>query len=131
MAYSSVFRKKKISSFATIEDIMLSQISCQRKSAIAWHYLPVESFKRQIQRNSKQTKQKGCPRMVSGGNRKGLVKVHKLSFIRGISSEGLMVTIADNGFPNLLSGKESACQHRRCKKGGFSPWVSKIPRKRE
>ena len=34
-----------------------------------------------------------------------------------------MVTIADNGLPNLLSGKEPACQHRRCKRGGFNPWV--------
>ena len=57
MAYSSVFRKKKISSFATIEDIMLSEISCQRKSAIAWYFLPVESFKRQIHGNSKTNKQ--------------------------------------------------------------------------
>ena len=28
--------------------------------------------------------------------------------------------------PRWLSGKESACQCRRCKKCGFSPWVRKI-----
>ena len=30
------------------------------------------------------------------------------------------------GFPGGASGKESACQCRRCKRGGFSPWVGKI-----
>ena len=29
-----------------------------------------------------------------------------------------------SGLPRCLSGKESACQCRRC---GFDPWVSKIP----
>ena len=31
------------------------------------------------------------------------------------------------GFPCGTSGKESACQWRRCKRCGFSPWVGKIP----
>ena len=31
------------------------------------------------------------------------------------------------GFPGGTSGKESACQWRRCKRCGFSPWVGKIP----
>ena len=30
------------------------------------------------------------------------------------------------GFPGL-SGKESVCQCRRCRRCGFSPWVGKIP----
>ena len=30
------------------------------------------------------------------------------------------------GFPGGASGKESACQCRRCKRGGFNPWVGKI-----
>ena len=29
--------------------------------------------------------------------------------------------------PVVLSGKESACQCRRCKRCGFDPWVGKIP----
>ena len=29
--------------------------------------------------------------------------------------------------PRWLSGKESACQCRRCKRHGFYPWVNKIP----
>ena len=29
--------------------------------------------------------------------------------------------------PGLHSGKESACQSRRCKRCGFDPWVGKIP----
>ena len=32
------------------------------------------------------------------------------------------------GLPWWLSGKESACQHRRCE---FSPWVRKIPWRRK
>ena len=42
-----------------------------------------------------------------------------------------MVTMANNGLPRLLSGKESACQPRRYKRGRFNPWVRKIPWKRE
>ena len=30
-----------------------------------------------------------------------------------------------------LSGKESACQWRRCRRRGFSSWVQKIPWRRE
>ena len=31
------------------------------------------------------------------------------------------------GFPGGASGKEPACQCRRCKGCGFDPWVGKIP----
>ena len=31
------------------------------------------------------------------------------------------------GFPGGLSGKESTCQCRRCRRRGFDPWVGKIP----
>jgi len=34
------------------------------------------------------------------------------------------------GFPSGGSGKESACQWRRCKRQGFSPRVGKIPWRR-
>ena len=34
------------------------------------------------------------------------------------------------GFPAGASGKEPACQCRRCKRAGFDPWVRKIPEKR-
>ena len=30
------------------------------------------------------------------------------------------------GFPRWLSGKETTCQCRRCKRSGFYPWVGKI-----
>ena len=30
------------------------------------------------------------------------------------------------GFPAGTSGKESACQCKRCKRHGFNPWVGKI-----
>ena len=31
------------------------------------------------------------------------------------------------GFPGGATVKESACQCRRCKRYGFSPWLGKIP----
>ena len=31
------------------------------------------------------------------------------------------------GFPGGASGREPACQCRRCKRCGFDPWVGKIP----
>ena len=31
------------------------------------------------------------------------------------------------GFPGGASGKEPACQSRRCKRCRFNPWVGKIP----
>ena len=34
------------------------------------------------------------------------------------------------GFPGGASGKEPACQCRRCKRHGFNPWVGKIPYRR-
>ena len=30
-----------------------------------------------------------------------------------------------------FSGKESACQHRRCKRHRFNPWLGKIPGRRK
>ena len=37
----------------------------------------------------------------------------------------------NKGFPGSISGKESACQCRRHKRYGFSPWVGKIPWRRK
>ena len=31
------------------------------------------------------------------------------------------------GFPSGASGKEPVCQCRRHERGGFDPWVGKIP----
>ena len=33
--------------------------------------------------------------------------------------------------PKWLSGKEAACQCRRCKRHGFDPWIGKIPWRRK
>ena len=35
------------------------------------------------------------------------------------------------GFPGGASGKESACQCRRCKRYWFDPWMKKIPWRRK
>ena len=35
------------------------------------------------------------------------------------------------GLPGGASGKESACQCRRCKRCGFDPWVGKISWRRK
>ena len=37
----------------------------------------------------------------------------------------LSVINKDNALPRWFSGKESACQCRRCKRCGFDPWVRK------
>ena len=37
----------------------------------------------------------------------------------------------EGGLPRWSSGKEFACQRRRCKRHRFSPWVVKIPWRRE
>ena len=39
--------------------------------------------------------------------------------------------IVTKGLPGLCSGKESACQCRKCKKSRFSPWVGKVPWRRK
>ena len=39
------------------------------------------------------------------------------------TSTALLTT---RGFPGGIAGKESACQRRRSKRGGFDPWVRKI-----
>ena len=36
----------------------------------------------------------------------------------------------DWGFPGVASGKELACQCRRCQRHRFSPWVGKVPYRR-
>ena len=46
--------------------------------------------------------------------------IHSSVFIESLSPSW--------GFPRCLSGKESACQSRRC---GFDPWVGKIPWRRK
>ena len=40
-------------------------------------------------------------------------------------------TYTNTGFPDGASGKESACQYRRCNRCGFSPWIKKIPWRRK
>ena len=40
-----------------------------------------------------------------------------------------LVIASYEGFPVGSSGKESACQCRRCKRHGFDSWVGKIPRR--
>ena len=39
-------------------------------------------------------------------------------------------TTVTRGFPGGTSGKEYACQSRRCKRHRFDPWVGKIPWRR-
>ena len=35
------------------------------------------------------------------------------------------------GLPGGTSGKDPACQCRRCKRRGFDPWIGKIPRRKK
>ena len=42
------------------------------------------------------------------------------------SEENMCMAIAKGDFPGCAGGKEPACQFRRHKRCGFSPWVRKI-----
>ena len=42
-----------------------------------------------------------------------------------------MISLICMGFPGGTSGKEPACQCRKCKRPGFDSWVGKIPWRRE
>ena len=46
------------------------------------------------------------------------------AFFKGLPNECI-------GIPRWLSGKESACQCRRCRKHGFDPWIGKIQWRRK
>ena len=37
------------------------------------------------------------------------------------------MVLSVEGLPSGASGKEPACQFRRCKRLGFNPWIWKIP----
>ena len=50
----------------------------------------------------------------------------KICHTQQINCDGLKM----EAFSRWLSGKESACQCRRCKRPGFNPWVGKIPQRR-
>ena len=43
------------------------------------------------------------------------------------ASQADSLLLSYQGGPRWLSGKESACQCRRCKRHGLDPWVGKIP----
>ena len=43
----------------------------------------------------------------------------------------LILPMNHEGLPRWLSGKESTCRCRRCRRHGFNPWVTKLPWKRE
>ena len=42
-----------------------------------------------------------------------------------------MIAVVRRGFAGGTSGKEPACQCRRCERLWFDPWVRKIPWRRE
>ena len=44
-----------------------------------------------------------------------------------LSSNYLLFSKSNMGFPRWCSGKESACRCRKCKRRGFNPWMGKIP----
>ena len=58
--------------------------------------------------------------------REGTIILKQLS----VNTENLSGILEIRGFPDGISGKEPACQWRRCKRHGFDPYVRKIPWKR-
>ena len=51
-------------------------------------------------------------------------------YILGVWIDVQSVTYPPLGFPGGASGKEPACQGRRCERCKFSPWMRKIPWRR-
>ena len=68
-------------------------------------------------------------RYVGRGQVLHLQERRKRSF-RSWDSKEVIKGVSVLSFPGGASGKEPACQCRRCKKHGFDPWAGKIPRRR-
>ena len=49
-----------------------------------------------------------------------------MELVRAYTNSWRVTEIVLMGIPGGSSGKESACQCRRCKRRGFDPWVEKI-----
>ena len=49
-----------------------------------------------------------------------------MELVRAYTNSWRVTEIVLMGMPGGSSGKESACQCRRCKRRGFDPWVEKI-----
>ena len=60
--------------------------------------------------------------LTQGGPCDIILKAERWQFISSLRHQGL---------PRWRSGKESACQCRRCKRHRFHPWVGKIPWRRK
>ena len=47
--------------------------------------------------------------------------------LEGYFYSALWASLIITGLPRWRSGKEFACQHRRCKRWGFNPWSGRTP----
>ena len=63
-------------------------------------------------------------RLSSSSSSRALIHPHSKPVLTSIR---LFIILYWEGFPGLISGKESACQCRRHKRYGFNPWGRKIP----
>ena len=70
-----------------------------------------------------------CLCMEGGENRFAAIDFVKLHTTYPTS--GLFILHDSSGLPRWHSGKESACQCKRCRRPRFSPWIGKIPWKRK
>ena len=79
------------------------------------------------------------PAVVSFGCSQGKQQITKeeaanLSRIQNGNTDSLMSELpgrGKTGFPGGATGKEPACQFRRCKRSGFDPWIRMIPWRRK
>ena len=72
-----------------------------------------------------------CSCELSGCSMIGKLKIPEMMVGRILNLASLEtffpLTVLVTGLPGGASGKESACQCRRCKRCRFDPWVRKIP----
>ena len=59
-----------------------------------------------------------------------ICKLASVIFLQDSPLTNLASCMSKMGFPGGSSGKEPACQCRRCKRHGLDPWVRKIPWRR-
>ena len=74
---------------------------------------------------------RGAWRVTVHGVAKSQTRLNDVHFASMSEASSFPNVLSQTGFPWWHSGKESACQCRRCKRLRFDPWVKKIPWRRK
>ena len=72
-----------------------------------------------------------CVCLCMEGGAKSFAAIDFVKLPTAYPTSGLLILHDGSGLPRWLSDKESACQGKRRRRPGFSPWVWKIPWRRK